>query len=511
VRVDAGATVKPITSGSVARETAPLAATVPATVPSPSAGSMRSASTGQHPALLARVRPGTDDPYAVDDGRPVRADRLRARGATGARSGPATLRSEARPQCGLRRLGAEPIRVTVKVEQRLTVMIASHIAQQSGGGRRVHLSWTSPGATWAMGILRPLLAGLVAFTYRTLSSLPWRRRSICIYGWPDWEENSLVAAVALAAGLEEQVVLLAERPTVAAQCLKVLDASAVAKIRILPKSSLRALFAASFARVVLVTHGIFGSPPLYGKKLVINLWHGTGPKRTESSASRDRVPADIFVCNSPLWGRASAESLSDDRTVVASIGNPRERMLYQPGSDANLALLGLDPAKPIVVWMPTYRATNGIAGRRWTDSDALMATQSNDIGVMVDLAARSGVQLVVKPHPLDADRYCVPGMQTIATPAIWEAGMSLYQFLARADGLISDYSSVWTEYLGLDRPLLLYCPDISAYSDGRGFNEPLMTVVAPELIVAEARQSAAFFEAVGRGSDWQREVRGRVR
>ena len=41
------------------------------------------------------------------------------------------------------------------------------------------------------------------------------------------------------------------------------------------------------------------------------------------------------------------------------------------------------------------------------------------------------------------------------------------------------------EYLDLDRPLLLYCPDISDYLAGRGLNEPYMTDVARELITDE--------------------------
>jgi hypothetical protein len=77
--------------------------------------------------------------------------------------------------------------------------------------------------------------------------------------------------------------------------------------------------------------------------------------------------------------------------------------------------------------------------------------------------------------------------------------------------MISDYSSVWVEYLDLDRPLLLYCPDIAEYLTGRGLNPPFMTDAARDLITADPTVVTAFLEGVRAGSDWRPEARAATR
>jgi hypothetical protein len=99
----------------------------------------------------------------------------------------------------------------------------------------------------------------------------------------------------------------------------------------------------------------------------------------------------------------------------------------------------------------------------------------------------------------------------ISSTEILDAGMTLYQFIASSQALISDFSSVWVEYLHLDRPLLLFCPDIAEYVEGRGLNPPYLTDIAPDLIVELTDDLSPFFDAVRRGKDWRPEARAALR
>jgi hypothetical protein len=130
---------------------------------------------------------------------------------------------------------------------------------------------------------------------------------------------------------------------------------------------------------------------------------------------------------------------------------------------------------------------------------------------LAGLAQDAGVELVVKPHPSDADHFERSGLRVLTTDEIFRSGMSLYQFIGASAAMISDYSSVWVEYLHLDRPLVLYCPDISEYLTGRGLNEPYMTDVAGGLITDEPEVVAAFLERVRAGLDWRPEARAATR
>jgi len=47
----------------------------------------------------------------------------------------------------------------------------------------------------------------------------------------------------------------------------------------------------------------------------------------------------------------------------------------------------------------------------------------------------------------------------------------LYELLGMADKLITDYSSVYIDYLILDKPIGFFIPDLKKYSNDRGFYE----------------------------------------
>ena len=124
--------------------------------------------------------------------------------------------------------------------------------------------------------------------------------------------------------------------------------------------------------------------------------------------------------------------------------------------------------------------------------------------LMADAARLEGVQLVVKPHPIDADSYDAYGIRTLKTEDIWAAGSTLYQFLGAAAGVISDYSSIWVDYLAVRGSVALYCPDLEEYSRERRLNSPPLDLVADRLFLRTAADVQEFFSTVGRGELFRR-------
>lgn len=355
--------------------------------------------------------------------------------------------------------------------------------------------------------------GSIARLHRLLSDVLQSRGRVCVYGWPDHEENSLFAAALLSETPGLRVTLLANTPELAARWLALVGPNPGA-VEIVAKNSLAGLLRASAAEVLLFTHGLYGSPDLTGRKLVINLWHGYGPKANDNAAFSARIPFSVLFCNTPVWGAAAARWLGAPHAHVRPCGNPRQLAFRRPASSEALSRLGLD-ARRFVLWMPTYRGSNGAAGPKWRDAPDLPSRVDLEGGDPVSrlqgLARAAGVELVVKPHPLDTSRYEGCGLRVVTTEELLDSGTTLYQFIAASAGMISDYSSVWVEYLDLDRPLILYCPDLSDYTVGRGFSEPSMLKLAPGLIVQSAAETAPFFAAVARGSDWARRHRHEAR
>jgi CDP-glycerol glycerophosphotransferase (TagB/SpsB family) len=119
-----------------------------------------------------------------------------------------------------------------------------------------------------------------------------------------------------------------------------------------------------------------------------------------------------------------------------------------------------------------------------------------------------GVSIVVKPHPMDRDTYAgIPGLRTVDDAALNEIGISLYQVVGASSGLITDYSSIWTDYLVVDRPVLLFCPDYEEYAATRGFNVPDLRAVAPGPVVTDIEALADFVSDVAAGRDPHRSRR----
>ena len=79
------------------------------------------------------------------------------------------------------------------------------------------------------------------------------------------------------------------------------------------------------------------------------------------------------------------------------------------------------------------------------------------------------------------------------------AGTTLYQLLGHASAVISDVSSVWTDYLSLDRPVAFYVPDLEEMKERRGFNvDDLESLLPGPRIVAPA-DITAFLDGVAAG------------
>jgi len=57
----------------------------------------------------------------------------------------------------------------------------------------------------------------------------------------------------------------------------------------------------------------------------------------------------------------------------------------------------------------------------------------------------------------------------LTNPELEEKGIHFYSLLKQTDALITDYSSVFFDYLLLDKPLAFTIDDIDSYSGNRGF------------------------------------------
>lgn len=329
-----------------------------------------------------------------------------------------------------------------------------------------------------------------------------------VAGAPDDEGNSVEIVRALAP--HRKVYWLVNDDPQTLEWM-VSDAVSPEDLHFVPKDSLRAFAAYVTARHVFFTHGLYGSPAPPRRKTVVNLWHGDGPKRRKGFAE---IRATYVVSGTEKWGRPKAAEFHVEDRAVLLTGNPRIDQFARPASDQVLAALGLDASRPLVLWLPTYRTTGTShrrlgAVRNWSDGATLSGTGSvrELLDKVADAASRRGVTLAVKPHPLDGDQFGGTGIVCLTGGDLRDARVTLYQLLGRASGLLTDYSSVWTDFLARDRPIGFYCPDLDEYVATRGLNVVGYPSILPGPLLHSPADFERFLEACSADQDPTREMR----
>lgn len=173
---------------------------------------------------------------------------------------------------------------------------------------------------------------------------------------------------------------------------------------------------------------------------------------------------------------AAVWNLDDSQVWVT--GLPRNDVLVRASRRPRpQQLVDLADDRRLVVWLPTYR-TSAVGRDQVDGTDAGNDFQfaGIDPSTIDELAGELGVHVIVKPHPM-APRPKVTDLEHVS---VWteadvaDAGLTLYELLGHADALVTDYSSVWIDFLLAERSIIFAVSDLAEYRANRGYYfEPL--------------------------------------
>ena len=337
---------------------------------------------------------------------------------------------------------------------------------------------------------------LLRVTLRVLSRVVPQSRSVVLSVFPESEGNGLEVARALLRRYDGTVVWLREPGPAPADVLELADDGMV----LVPKASLRGLWAYLRAEAVFFTHGLYGSPRPTPRKPIVNIWHGDGPKDVSpENGVGGQISSTWFVGSTRLFTgyQAAGFGVPDDHVLLT--GNPRTDQLWRSVGAASLNRLGI--TGDFVVWMPTFRRTRAVGAMREQseigDGGSCGEDGHDEVQALLAGLRERGLQLVIKPHPMDAEDRLWDGAVTITDADLAGAGVSLYSLLGRSSGLVTDYSSVWVDYLLLDRPMAFLVPDRDSYT--RRLLPPDVLDWAPGELVGTDRPFAEFLADLDSG------------
>jgi CDP-glycerol glycerophosphotransferase len=320
-----------------------------------------------------------------------------------------------------------------------------------------------------------------------MAIIPARRQAF-VEAFPNDEGNAVEVVRALIDRYDGRIVW-ANAPD-ASRCEALnLDPARFTRVA---KKSPRGVFAFLRSEVVFNTHGVYGCPKPVRGKAIVNLWHGDGPKGHAGAV----VPSTYLVSGSGVFGRRLADAFGVPEEDLLLTGLPRTTQLRHPADASVLRRLGIDSDRRFVVWMPTVRQYSA-AGVNAARSDTADPEADVALAELIKPGIRAldalGIQVVVKPHPIDLVSRTFDGFTAVTDADLIAAGTTVYAFLGASSGLLTDYSSVWTDYLALDKPIGFFTPDLEAYLRGRGVHPRSL-----ELLPGRTLERAADFTRYGR-------------
>ena len=193
------------------------------------------------------------------------------------------------------------------------------------------------------------------------------RRHVVVYGWPDLEGNAVEVVRYLLAETEVPVYWLVEELSPLAACEHLAPTASRGRLHVVPRRSVRGLMVYLTAAMSFFTHGLFLSPKPGRRKVVVNLWHGDGPK-ANGGEGRTAQRSSFVVSGTRLFGEHKATYFGLAQSQLIVTGNPRCDQFARPCSDEGLKRLGVDPGRPFLMFMPTYRKSRAVGNTdAWSD------------------------------------------------------------------------------------------------------------------------------------------------
>lgn len=209
--------------------------------------------------------------------------------------------------------------------------------------------------------------------------------------------------------------------------------------------------------------------PRFEKQKAFYLTHGTTLKSIRSYYNLPKRLDYILVASENSKSMMAYE-LNVDESKVVALGFPRNDVLTAPPRDLH-GYFNTE-FKKIIVWYPTYRQHRN--GAKTNAKNALPVLHDTEAAIELNAVAKKHDTLIVmKPHfaqdisyikDFDLSNICFIGDDFFV-----KNGISSYEFIAACDALITDYSSVYYDYLLCDKPVALVWEDVDEYRENPGF------------------------------------------
>lgn len=244
------------------------------------------------------------------------------------------------------------------------------------------------------------------------------------------------------------------------------------------RRSIKGLWYIARGKVAFCTEGTKDiSYQLNKKTKIIQLWHGMGAKAMKWKATNGKIMADS-VKSQKNFSKQYWISTSDlyTNTISELLGVPKERFVITgyPRNDNLLVVSHNEDMENLrqkyngckfIIYMPTHR-NFGKEGNNHINIEELRRVDK--------LLCEKNIVMVYKPHIHELKNFVEyeNDFSNIILAKEQDVWGDVYSYLHYFDLLISDYSSILTDFMCTGKPVVLFPYDIDDYINGdAGLNE----------------------------------------
>ena len=343
---------------------------------------------------------------------------------------------------------------------------------------------------------------IVSKVLSSIASLVPTTKMICFSSFPDYTDNAYgIYHYFLKRELNKQfrlVWVVAEkgRLTEIQNKLKK-DAEGISVVY---KYSINGIWTYIRSRYVFETHGMFSALKLkQHDDKHIALWHGMPLKKIGASIGQtDCKNCNYLIATSKTYQKIMAEAFAKPLEKVLVTGQPRCDLMFEETDWFKTVGIDKSNYQSVGMWMPTFRKSivGDIREEGNYNDHAVSFLEEKDMRSLDAVLKEMNILLLLKIHPMDAlQNSSFDSFSNIFLIKPQDFHSQLYPLLGACDFLLTDYSSVFIDYLILQRPIGFVMNDIDNYKNSRGFYFNDLIKILPGPVLQDFDSLCEFIKA----------------
>lgn len=215
-------------------------------------------------------------------------------------------------------------------------------------------------------------------------------------------------------------------------------------------------------------------------QIFICLWHGLGAKKIGTLVDSENEwiykfssKNDYVIATSELGRMIFSTIFNMQVERVKQFPQARYKWLFENKGKQNLEKVlnrDLNQFEKIIMYAPTFRKGIGKNDAEINKENFLNINQYNE-KILTDYLEKNNYLLVIKPHPVEENKIKEVKSNNIVIlkdEDMLREFVTINEILSGIDLMISDYSSIYIDFINLERPVIFFDTDLEEYENKRG-------------------------------------------